>query len=290
MLTRFAAVILFLLPLHAYAQVGPGPVPYRGVNNWPLIFGPDNTYDIGAVGATRPRTGYFGTSLFTPALTVSGLTATRVPFAGSGGLITDDADLTFDGTRLSATSATVATQLVIPAGTSAATGTLLGNDTDTWIGSAAAGQISLYTNNTERGRLDASGFFTARAALAIGTMGSPEQVLSPNGTGVLYLASSTAGSSRRYLMGGSAAVASATALPAPVGSLYHITGTTTITSITSTNMGTGACITLIFDGVLTMTDGSNLKLAGDFVTSAGDTIGLCYDGTNWYETHRSNND
>ena len=29
----------------------------------PLLFSPDNTYDLGASGATRPRTGYFGTSV-----------------------------------------------------------------------------------------------------------------------------------------------------------------------------------------------------------------------------------
>lgn len=40
-----------------------------------LIF-TDNTYDIGASGATRPRTGYFGTSVITPALRVSSLNYT----------------------------------------------------------------------------------------------------------------------------------------------------------------------------------------------------------------------
>jgi len=29
----------------------------------PLLFSPDNTYDLGASGATRPRSGYFGTSI-----------------------------------------------------------------------------------------------------------------------------------------------------------------------------------------------------------------------------------
>ncbi len=91
---RLLLVLLSLLPLNLYAQ-GAGTPPYRGVNNWNLIFGTDNVFDIGANAAQRPRTGYFGTSVITPALTVSGLTATRVPFAGSGGLISDDADLTF---------------------------------------------------------------------------------------------------------------------------------------------------------------------------------------------------
>lgn len=34
-----------------------------------LLFGADNSKDIGASGATRPRTGYFGTSVISPALT-----------------------------------------------------------------------------------------------------------------------------------------------------------------------------------------------------------------------------
>lgn len=93
----------------------------------------------------------------------------------------------------------------------------------------------------------------------------------------------------RGLLGGGAAVASATALPVPTGNLFHVTGTTTITSITSTNFQSGVCITLIFDDVLTFTDGSNLKLAGDFVTTADDVWRGCYDGTNWYESSRSVN-
>lgn len=93
----------------------------------------------------------------------------------------------------------------------------------------------------------------------------------------------------RGLLGGGASVASATALPVPTGRVFHVTGTTTITSITSTNFQSGVCITLIFDGALTFTDGSNLKLAGDFVTTADDTINLCYDGTSWFETSRSVN-
>jgi hypothetical protein len=83
-------------------------------------------------------------------------------------------------------------------------------------------------------------------------------------------------------------VASAAAIT-PTGNLFHVTGTTTITSITSTNVPAGACIRIIFDGALTFTDGSNLKLAGNFVTTADDTISLCYDGSNWYETARAVN-
>lgn len=83
-------------------------------------------------------------------------------------------------------------------------------------------------------------------------------------------------------------VASATALVL-TGNVQHVTGTTTITSITTTAITAGTTVTLIFDGVLTFTDGSNLKLAGNFVTTADDVITLAYDGTNFYEIARAVN-
>jgi len=61
-----------------------------------------------------------------------------------------------------------------------------------------------------------------------------------------------------------------------------------ITSISPVQKG--RTIRLMFTGVLTVTDGSNLKMAGNFVTTADDTITLtCYDGTNWFEDGRSVN-
>jgi hypothetical protein len=85
-----------------------------------------------------------------------------------------------------------------------------------------------------------------------------------------------------------AAVASAAAI-VPTGEVFHVTGTTNITSITATNVKPGQRITIIFDGILTFTDGSNLKLAGNLVTTADDTITLVYDGVNFYEVGRSVN-
>lgn len=84
------------------------------------------------------------------------------------------------------------------------------------------------------------------------------------------------------------AVASAAAI-VPTGNVFHVTGTTTITSITSTGIVAGARVTIIFDGILTFTDGSNLVLAGNFVTTANDTITLVFDGTNFYEVARAVN-
>ena len=71
------------------------------------------------------------------------------------------------------------------------------------------------------------------------------------------------------------------------GNFFVSTGTTTITSITVKSAGT--VVILDFAGVLTLTDGSNLKLGGNFVTTADDTITLISDGTNWIEMGRSVN-
>jgi hypothetical protein len=108
-----------------------------------------------------------------------------------------------------------------------------------------------------------------------------------NAAGVIR--STNGGSGISGFLGGGAAVASASALPVPTGRVFHVTGTTNIDSITSTNFASGTCITMIFDGALTVGDGNNLVLSASFVTTANDTLSLCYDGTNWYETARSVN-
>ena len=75
----------------------------------------------------------------------------------------------------------------------------------------------------------------------------------------------------------------------PTGNLFHVTGTTGITSISGTNIRPGTTIRMIFDGILTVTAGSNLKMAGNFTTSASDMLVMTWDGTNWYEEGRSAN-
>lgn len=68
------------------------------------------------------------------------------------------------------------------------------------------------------------------------------------------------------------------------GNFFDITGTTNITSITAKPAGT--VVWLQFDGILTVTDGSNLRLNGNFVTAAQSVLQLVSDGTNWYEVSR----
>lgn len=85
-------------------------------------------------------------------------------------------------------------------------------------------------------------------------------------------------------------VASATELNLGDGKVFSVTGTTTITSIAAADTYAGREIILIFTGSLTFADGSNLKLEGNFSTSADDTISLiCLDGTNWLEVSRAAN-
>ena len=70
--------------------------------------------------------------------------------------------------------------------------------------------------------------------------------------------------------------------------VFIITGNTGITSITAPGFS-GRTVRLVFTGTPTVTDGSNLKLAGNFVATADDVLTLTCDGTNWYEVARSTN-
>lgn len=85
-------------------------------------------------------------------------------------------------------------------------------------------------------------------------------------------------------------VASAATITAPQDNdIIPVSGTTNIDTITATGQ-IGRTITLVFDGVLTVNDGTgNLALAGNFVTSANDTLMLTCNGTTWYEVSRSVN-
>jgi hypothetical protein len=67
-----------------------------------------------------------------------------------------------------------------------------------------------------------------------------------------------------------------------------ISGTTGITSIFA-SLHQGRRVTLIFQDILTVTDGGNLKLNGNFTSAANSTLTVTCDGTNWYEVSRSTN-
>jgi hypothetical protein len=242
---------------------------------------------------TRPTGGGGGVATaVTPGTTTVTGCQNRVIYGDNSSVLNCEAAFGYVASTdtLTAGIVTAATQVIVPAGTAGAGSSLLfSNDTDTGIFSAAVGNVSVATNNAERFRFGSAGDFSVTSSYTLGTIAAPDVVFSKHATSVARMSSSLALTSHRFLMGGGTAVASATALPAPTGSLFHVTGTTTITSITATNLGSGVCFTMIFDGVLTVTDGSNLVLAGNFVTTADDTLTVCFDGTNFYETARSVN-
>lgn len=75
----------------------------------------------------------------------------------------------------------------------------------------------------------------------------------------------------------------------PTTDTFLVTGTTTINNL-QTGVPKWRRVQLVFQGALTVADGvGNLRLAGNFVTTADDTLSLTFDGTNWVETARSVN-
>lgn len=83
-------------------------------------------------------------------------------------------------------------------------------------------------------------------------------------------------------------IASAAPLLLPAnGEVFSVTGTAGFGNI---NGGyAGRIVTLIFDDALTVSDGGTINMAGNFVTTTGDTLTLVHDGSSWYEVSRSVN-
>lgn len=86
-------------------------------------------------------------------------------------------------------------------------------------------------------------------------------------------------------------IASAAIITIPLDfNSYIITGNTNITAITALWSMSGREVTLIFNDILTLVSGSNIKLASSFRTSLNSaiTLKLFFDGTNvnWYEVGR----
>jgi hypothetical protein len=190
---------------------------------------------------------------------------------------------------LTADTVTVATQVIVPAGTAGAGSSIFfSNDDNTGIFSPAAANIGVVTNGTERFRFGSGGILSVASGVNLGTsVAAPDAAIVRHAANVAAV--TNASTSTRFLLGGGAAVASAATLPVPTGNVFHVTGTTNITGgITSTNLGTGVQITLIFDGILTVSSGGNLIIVGGtFATTANDTLTLVYDGTNWFEIART---
>jgi len=75
----------------------------------------------------------------------------------------------------------------------------------------------------------------------------------------------------------------------PTGNLFHITGSITISAISTSGISDGSCISMIFDAVCTIENSASLILSGaeDYDAAAGDQLTLSYDGSVWREKSRS---
>lgn len=90
-------------------------------------------------------------------------------------------------------------------------------------------------------------------------------------------------------------IASADPLILPkAGTVFNVTGTTNFGTINDQyTVWTGKTVTLIFNGILTVGNGTstagNIRLNGSasFVTAPGSTLTLMHNGTQWYEIGRS---
>lgn len=84
-------------------------------------------------------------------------------------------------------------------------------------------------------------------------------------------------------------IGATSALQIPVGVTSAIIyGPGTITSIDTTGHDSNT-ITLVFSSAVTLTDGGNLRLNGNFTAAADQTITLLCVGSTWYEKSRSAN-
>lgn len=119
-----------------------------------ILAGTDNTYDIGASGATRPRTGYFGTSVNVPLIQMGGTTSSFPEIKRNGTAI--NFRLADDSADAAITAGQVTTPLII--GGTGVTSTLILKST-TGIGTTGADIIFQVGNNgtTEAMRILNSG-------------------------------------------------------------------------------------------------------------------------------------
>lgn len=175
--------------------------------------------------------------------------------------------------------ATSSGQIFFPAGTAALPAVAFIGDSTTGFWNSPSGTVFFTAGATTRFSFSNDTFLAKSSGIIGWSSGVPDAAaidtrLTRPAAGVVAMGAS----------GGTPTVASATTISA-TSNLFHVSGTTNITNMTV--LAGNTCVTIIFDGILTFTDGNNLKLAGNYVTTADDTIQLCSDGTNWYETRRS---
>lgn len=161
-------------------------------------------------------------------ITDSGLTATRVVFAGVGGLLSDSANMTFNGTTLSLNALSLSNALTTANG-------------GTGLTSFTAGDITYYASGT------------ALSKLAIGTNG---QILTSNGTAPTW--SSLSGVAVTTFSAGTTGFTPSTATSGAItlaGTLATTNGGTGLTSFTSGGAVYASSTSALTTGTLPTTAG-----------------------------------
>ncbi len=189
--------------------------------------------------------------------------------------------------------------LTVPVGSVGAPSITFPGDLTTGIWSDFASSIAFSTGGVQRVRIGGTFVRVANSGIFSNLTDTDTgmQLLSPDtlalvtgGVDALAIDANqnvTTGAAS-YMYKDSANVASATTTALPAGNLFHITGVTAITTLNTCDAtNNGRLVNLIFDGVLTFTDGNNLTLAGNFTTAADSAILLVCDGTNWLEQSRT---
>lgn len=69
----------------------------------------------------------------------------------------------------------------------------------------------------------------------------------------------------------------------PTGGMFHVTGTTQITTINLPRVGYTGCLQLLPDGAYTFATGGNIAIAS--TATVGRMQEVCYDGTSWFPSY-----
>lgn len=87
----------------------------------------------------------------------------------------------------------------------------------------------------------------------------------------------------QYFRAGVGANVASAATITPTGTLFHVTGTTQITTINLPFTGFTGCIRTIPDAAYTTATGGNIAVAS--TATANRVLDFCYDGTSWYPSY-----